>query len=252
MGRSCIAADDRQCWLADWPGMGRSGGADILDVDIDTVVGGFVQAASGCHRRPVRDRLPLDGGPVRVAAGGAGVGSSSSEIVALSPSDPGKHRPRPPRSWTRTAKRSPCAILNPASTSPLRTDRQFVVSDENVTSQWIATSTRFPLAHLEEFTHALVPTPPKLVLQRLGAEGGMPRYAAPTAYDGLWVRIVVPTDDPARTRDNTQPLVDLLRSWGADAESIYLADRGIAGNGHFMFCEQNSDELLELLLGEIG
>jgi hypothetical protein len=44
--------------------------------------------------------------------------------------------------------------------------------------------------------------------------------------------------------------VKLFRSWGADAELVWLEDRGLDGNGHFVHLEANSDEILEVVLEE--
>ena len=42
-----------------------------------------------------------------------------------------------------------------------------------------------------------------------------------------------------------------LREWGAGAELTWLPDLGIEGNGHFMFFEENSDELVEVLVDQL-
>ena len=244
-----LAADGHPCWLADWPGMGRSGGPDIVDVDANAVVDGFASL--------LRDVIGVPTLIVCHSAGGSiawRLAELAREyvagIVALSPSNPGNIGPR-----ADVVERSSEAItLRHPQTGihiTVRTDQHYIVTRETVTSQWIGTSTRFPLEHIDAFRHSLVPMPPKLVLQRLGAHGGMPSVADTSTFEALWVRIVVPANDPARTLENTLPLVDLFRSWGADGDVIDLAGRGIAGNGHFMFCELNSDEVLDLVLNEV-
>ena len=40
--------------------------------------------------------------------------------------------------------------------------------------------------------------------------------------------------------------------WGADAELIWLPERGIEGNAHFLMSEENSDEILEVLVEQLG
>ena len=76
-----------------------------------------------------------------------------------------------------------------------------------------------------------------------------PGYAP--KFADLRVRFVAGTEDPAHTREIDTRTVELLRSWGADAELVFLGDRGVDGNGHFLFHETNSDELLELVRAEI-
>ncbi len=57
------------------------------------------------------------------------------------------------------------------------------------------------------------------------------------------------TEDPAHTRAIDSGTMDLFRSWGTDAKLVWLGDRGIVGNGHFFFLEDNSDEILDLVVG---
>jgi hypothetical protein len=44
----------------------------------------------------------------------------------------------------------------------------------------------------------------------------------------------------------------MLRGWGAEAELVWLPDLGIHGNGHFLFFESNSDELLEIVVDQLA
>jgi len=57
--------------------------------------------------------------------------------------------------------------------------------------------------------------------------------------------------DPAHPRAVEQRTVDCLRSWGADAALIWLPERGLAGNGHYLMGESNSDAVLELFIEQL-
>jgi hypothetical protein len=59
---------------------------------------------------------------------------------------------------------------------------------------------------------------------------------------------VTGTDDVDHPRDLDADIVDWLRHSGAKSEHLYLADRGIIGNGHMMMLEKNSREISNVLL----
>jgi hypothetical protein len=61
---------------------------------------------------------------------------------------------------------------------------------------------------------------------------------------------VTGSEDPAHSRAIDGATVDLFRSWGADAELVWLADRGLSGNGHYLHLEDNSDDVLDAVLTE--
>jgi len=129
-------------------------------------------------------------------------------------------------------------------------DRQamYLYEDAYIYKQAIAGSTRFPEGAVERMRAGLVGLPPKMLLQRLGV---LPGIASTTGFQGKRIRIIAGTEDPAHTREIEGRTVDLLRSWGADASLVWLGDRGIHGNGHFLFFETNSDEVLEVVEEQI-
>jgi pimeloyl-ACP methyl ester carboxylesterase len=120
--------------------------------------------------------------------------------------------------------------------------------DGYIFQQGIATSTRFPMDYVGQLRAGLVGLPPKMLLQRLGVLEGMPGVDSPEGFVGKPVRLLTGGEDPAHTRAIEERTIDLLRGWGADAELVWLPDRGIEGNAHFLMFEQNSDELLEILV----
>jgi hypothetical protein len=70
-------------------------------------------------------------------------------------------------------------------------------------------------------------------------------------FAGLTVRLIAGTEDPAHTQAIEQSTVDLLRSWGSEAELIWLGDRGISGNGHFMMFEDNNAQVLDVIAEQV-
>jgi hypothetical protein len=123
--------------------------------------------------------------------------------------------------------------------------------DAYVYRQGIAGSTRFPMDRVDAMRASFVGLPPRMLLQRLGVLPGMPRIAEPAGFAGKPVRLIAGDQDPAHTREIEDRTIDLLREWGAQAELVWLADRGIVGNGHFLFFEDNSDDLLDVVVEQL-
>jgi len=73
----------------------------------------------------------------------------------------------------------------------------------------------------------------------------------PAGFQGKRIRYVTGSEDPAHTREIDGRTVALFRSWGADAELVWLPDRGIEGNGHFLFFETNSTEILDVVIEQL-
>jgi pimeloyl-ACP methyl ester carboxylesterase len=119
-------------------------------------------------------------------------------------------------------------------------DRLAYYSDAYVFDQGIAGSRRFPREHLGQFRASLLGLPPLTLLQRLGAEDGLPKVERTDAFRGVAVHYFTGTEDPAHTPEIEERTIELLRTWGADAHLHWLD-----GNGHFLFLEKNSDEILE-------
>ncbi len=236
-------------WLTDWPGTGRSGNRNGLEIEYGDVVDGY--------RRLLRDVI---GRPAVVVCHSMG-GAVTWKLV--------EHEPALVAGVVSIAGAYP-ANLAPVSevvsddgnivevtfadTGVLITvDRRVMnlYDDAYVFRQGIAGSTRFPMEHVDAMRASLVGLPPRMLLQRLGVVAGMPRVEEPAGFAGLPVRLVAGDRDPAHTRAIEERTVGLLREWGAEAELVWLADLGITGNGHFLFFEDNSDELLDVVTDQL-
>ena len=244
-----LAARGHECWLIDWPGTGRSGNRNGLDITYADVVDGCrrvlreiiaVPAIVLCHSmggavawQLVQHEPALVAGVVSVA------GAYPANVIARSHvvSDDGQ-----------------VAVIDFADTGVRMTvDRRVMnlYGDGYIYEQGIATSTRFPRDQADAMRAGLVGLPPRMLLQRLGVLDGMPGVDDPQAFAGKRIRLVAGPEDPAHTRPIEERTVALLREWGADAELVWLADRGIVGNGHFLMFERNSDEILEIVTEQL-
>jgi pimeloyl-ACP methyl ester carboxylesterase len=239
-----------EVWVTDWPGTGRSGNRNGLEITYTDVVEGYLTLLREVIGRPVtvmchsmggavtwqliQHAPDLVSGVVAVAAAYPGNVVAASEVV----SDDGA-----------------VAVIDFADTGVRMTvDRRVMnlYGDGYIFQQGIATSTRFPMDAVDRMRAGLVGLPPKMLLQRLGVLEGMPGVDRTEGFAGKPVRLLTGGEDPAHTRTIEERTVALLRGWGAEAELVWLPDRGIAGNGHFLMFEENSDELLDIVVELIG
>jgi pimeloyl-ACP methyl ester carboxylesterase len=236
-------------WVTDWPGCGRSGNRLLVDIEYDDVVEG--------HRRVLRDVI---GRPVVVVChsmGGAVAWQLAEEepdlvagVVGLGASYPGNLS----SPAEIVAEEGPLVtVRSPLSGAVFVVDltRGYLYEDDYIYRQGISTSTRFPMGLVDRMRAGFVPIPPKMVLQRLGVMPGLPTVRDTSGFQGLGVRLVIGTEDPAHTPAAERATAALLRSWGADADVVCLADRGIEGNGHFLFFEDNADEILRVVVEQV-
>lgn len=245
-----LAERGHEVWMADWPGCGRSGNRVLTDIEYSDVVEG--------HRRLLRDVIGRPavvvchsmGGPVawqlverepHLVAGVVGLGvaapgnlSTPAEIVA--------------EDGPLVTVRSPLS----GAVFVVDLNRGYLYEDDYIYRQGISTSRRFPMDLVGRLRAGLLPMPPKMVLQRLGVMPGLPPVQDTSGFQGMPVRLVIGTEDPAHTLAMERATADLLNSWGADADVVWLGDRGIEGNGHFLFFEDNAAEILEVVAEQIA
>ena len=244
-----LADGGRECWVTDWPGTGRSGNRNGLEIEYVDVVDGYrrlLRAVIGrpvvviCHSmggavtwQLVQEDSDLVAGVVAVAAAYPANVVARSHVV----SDDGN-----------------VAVIDFADTGVRMTvDRRVMnlYGDGYVYQQAIATSTRFPEGFVDAMRAGLVGLPPRMLLQRLGVIEGMPVVDRPAGFAAKRVRLLTGGEDPAHSRGIEERTIELLRSFGADAELVWLPDLGINGNGHFLMFERNSDEILDVLSEQI-
>ena len=90
-----------------------------------------------------------------------------------------------------------------------------------------------------------------MLLQRTGVLPGLPTVENTSAFADKPIRLLAGSEDPAHTLQTERSTVELLRGWGADVELVWLADRGIVGNAHFLFFEDNAVEILDVIAEQI-
>jgi pimeloyl-ACP methyl ester carboxylesterase len=238
-----------ECWLTDWPGTGRSGNRNGLEIEYGDVVDGY--------RRLLRDVIAEPAVVVCHSMGGAvtwQLVQHESDLVAGVVSVAGAYPANVvARSEVVSDDGAVAEIVFADTGVQMTVDRRVMnlYGDGYIYEQGIATSTRFPRDRVDEFRAGLVGLPPKMLLQRLGVLEGMPIVDQPAGFEGKPIRLIAGGEDPAHTRAIEDRTVGLLRDWGADVELVWLPARGIEGNAHFIFAEENSDELLEVLIEQL-
>lgn len=238
-----------ECWVTDWPGSGRSGRTEMLEVDYSYVVAGYVRLLWDIIAEPVVVLCHSMGGPVAWKLVEE-AGELVAGVIAVAAAQPGNVSAK---GEVRLDDGTKITVHFPASgvDFTVRRDRPYRYGDSYLLGQGIATSKRFPWEHLDAQRSSSVPLSPRLAIQRLGYDGGLPAVEDPSKFAGMWVRWIAGPEDPAHTLEIESPAIELLTSWGADAQMVWLPDRGIEGNGHFLMAENNSDEILGLIATEV-
>jgi pimeloyl-ACP methyl ester carboxylesterase len=242
-----LAEQGWECWITDWPGGGRSGGRDPLDIEYGDVVAGYRRLLHDVIAEPVVVVCHSMGGAVTWE-----LVQRESDLVAGVVSVAGAYPANvAPRSEVVADDGDVIDVVFADTGVAFRVDRRrmYLYEDAYIFGQAIATSTRFPMDSVPALRAGLVGLPPRMLLQRLGVLEGMPVVDDPAGFAGKPIRLLAGGEDPAHTHDIESRTLEQLRAWGADAELVWLPDLGIEGNAHVLMGEDNSDELLGILAG---
>lgn len=245
-----LAERGYRSWVTDWPGAGRSGYRDLTQMVYDDVIDGYLRLLRDVIREPVVvvphsmggavawrlvERLPhLVTGVIALAAVHPANLDTKAELV----SDDGD-----------------VVVVRFALTGvPFIVDRRkpYVYEASYVERQGVADSERFPREAIPQLFAGHQGMSPKMLLQRVGLVPGMPIIEKTDSFAGKRIRLMAGDRDPAHPRALEQRTVDCLCSWGADATLVWLPDRGLAGNGHYLMGESNSEDVLEIFVEQLG
>ncbi|WP_104177533.1 alpha/beta hydrolase [Cryobacterium sp. Y50] len=244
-----LAADGYECWVTDWPGSGRSGYRDLLTLDYQDVVDGYI--------RLVRDII---GRPVVVmphSMGGAVAWRLIEEIPELIAGVVGIACAYPANIQQKsevTSDDGNVVHLTFVDTGvSFEVDRRtpYTYGDSYINDQAIAGSTQFDPEWLPILKAGVGSMSPRMLLQRVGAIPGMPVIESVKGFEGKRIRLLAGSEDPAHTLELERRTAQLLTSWGADAEVVWLADEGLEGNGHYLPRERNYLEVLDIVTKQL-
>lgn len=237
-----FAAAGYRVLLPDWPGTGRSPAVrqpDHITADyICQGLGAVIDSVTG----PVDLLVHSMSGPY----GWRLLETHSSKIenlVAVAPGLPAEMA-EPPESWEDLGDSIRTVRPEGEYTFPKRgwtTGSRSFIADH-----CIGASTRMPPVDIAAYEASLFPLWGGLSAELLKATL---TSAKSDAKLGGRVLIVIGTHDAGHPRDAGDRLAVWLRQHGAQADYIYLGDRGIHGNGHMLMLEDNSSEIAGVVLG---
>lgn len=240
-----LASRGYECWVADWPSMGRSAYRDFETFEYEDAVEGFVRLLKDIIGRPVVivphsmggaitwrlvEKVPeLVAGVVPIAAAYPANIQEKGTVV----SDDGRTIEAV---FADTGVHFVVDRMKPYVYSKEYMQRQAGGDGPHIVPEAAEAALRFPSA-----------LAPRLLLQRIGVIDGMPVIADTAGFSNKTIRLIAGDHDLAHTREIETRTVELLRSWGADAELVWLADEGLTGHSHWLMRERNNEEVLAVV-----
>jgi len=229
------------CWVTDWPGTGRSGLIDPIDVGYEQVVAGYRSFLRNVIGRPTI--------VISHSMGGATAWQLVEHerelvvgVIAVASSYPANVAPQA-EILSDDGRRVSATFTETGLHVEVDRERYYRYGDGYIELQAYGTSTRLDRSRRREVEARCSGIPPAMILQRIGAVPGLPPVVSTDGFDGMPIKLISGPEDAAHTYEIEKRTIDLLKSWGADATLDWIADRGISGNGHFMFWEDNAAEI---------
>ena len=230
-----------------WPGL-SAGGAWDPDTPLDgaAVAGAIVELIAAL------------GGPVVLvvhsmsAAFGYRVAfhhrDSLIALVALAPAPPGDIQPEP-----AVLEEDADHIVVQGRPLTWRLPRRgwWHPGPEFIEAKLVGASEQFPPGHLDELRSQLVPIPAGLLLERQNVRGAQV-HIGDRELDGLPTLVMVGTHDTDHPIESDRATADWLAERGGDVRFVALTAANVAGNGHMLMQESNSDAVLNLVTEWLG
>lgn len=232
--------------VPDWPGHGRSGA-----LDPDSITGELVcQGLAGMIREL--------GGPVVLVTHSMGgalgwrvaeiAGPQIIAIAGIAPGPPGNIQPRG-EIVSETAEEF--LIRTPQRTARMKRGGVTFNDEEFVVRKLVGSSRRFPRARIGAYAKSLSTTASRLLYERQNTLGSQVRVQNQACFAGKPILVLTGDEDLDHPRDIDGAVAEWLAANGARTEFVWLADRGITGNGHMLMMEDNSDDIADMVIAWI-
>lgn len=237
-----FAAADRDVFVVDWPGHGRSPRCeDIAAMPTQEIAASIlalieevgpavllVHSASGPMAWWIAERAQRSVAAILGIAPGA-----PANILAVLPED-----------REAVAKLSDdislgCPVMTPE-------DRPVTVGETFMRSFW-ANAPRFPQHAFDQYRLSIVPESARLFNERFNIGGRGLRISDPVSLAQTPILIMTGDHDPRHPR-----AMDEATARYVGAQFLWLPDEGIEGNGHMPMIEDNSDAIADRLLSWLG
>ncbi|MBK19447.1 MAG: hypothetical protein CMM52_11495 [Rhodospirillaceae bacterium] len=228
--------------VVDWPGMGRSGRVEYADLTGELVcdtLGAFIET------------LPEPCVLLTHSMSGAygwrlvqNFGRRIRAVIGVAPSPPGNIQNEPE---ILDEGEGFVVIRRGAFDRRVDLNEPTPFNDYLVENKIIGNGDKFPRLFVEAYKTTLTGTPPRLAYERGNISGSQLKITNTAPFTNKPILVVTADHDLDHTREIDGAIVDWLSEIGADAAFCYLPDRGIAGNGHMMMLEENSNEIADLI-----
>jgi pimeloyl-ACP methyl ester carboxylesterase len=230
--------------VPDWPGHGRSGALDPDSITGELVTDGLASVLDALTT-PVVLVTHSMGGALgwRVAEKRA---DRIAAVVGLAPGPPGNIQ-REGKILRETANE--IFVDDGLRTSPVQRSGFALPQTDVIIAKLVGNSRRFPRDHLDGYIRTLAHFSARLHYERLNTAGSQVRISDPSQLAGKPILVLTGSEDLDHPRHIDEGIVRWLRQEAeAEADHIWLADRGISGNSHMLMLEENSDEIADLVL----
>ncbi|MGE5146235.1 MAG: alpha/beta fold hydrolase [Candidatus Eiseniibacteriota bacterium] len=229
--------------LPDWPGSGRSGA-----VPYDALDGAAVCRGIGAVLESLGEPAILLTHSMSGAYGWRLLeshGPAIKAVVGVAPAQPGNIQAEP------AVARETEDFVEPGGQAIFpRLDKRAPTAPSQVfvEKKLVGDSRRFPRAFIADYAASLHAIAPRLVYERINIGGSQLKVERPEQLKDKRVLVLTGTDDFDHPRALDEAIVTWLNGLGAKADYLWLADRGVAGNGHMLMLEDNSDDIARVIL----
>jgi pimeloyl-ACP methyl ester carboxylesterase len=245
-----FAEAGRTCYVADWPGIGRSGYVPPEAIDYAFMAEGYAELVRSIDE-PIVLLVHSMTGPVAWKL----VEQMSDrilQVIAIAAGPPGNIASSvEPRGHVVEEQPGATTFKFGPVTFVIDHNKPYVNTPEYLERQALGGSKRFPREYVGPWIASQQETSPRLLLQRLNWRDSLIRVEEPAGFLGKPITYITGTNDTAHPREHDEAIVDFLKGLGADAEQVWLGDLGIEGNGHMLMLEDNSDDIAQLILGRL-
>jgi pimeloyl-ACP methyl ester carboxylesterase len=213
-------------YIADLPGVGNSGQhPNFCNLDGNTVVHLFVELIKKINKKVILFTHSISGAYGWKIA--EQIPDLVSKIVAVAPRAPGN--------ITKSSDKRFTENLN----EPL------VTTKEQARQVW-ANSKQFPADYFEEYYNSLTILSPNLLNQAVNYNDSQLKID-PEKLKDVQILIITGDSDTRHSREADEHIAKYFKKNKIQCKFMWLADKGITGNGHLMMIEKNNLEIADLI-----
>ncbi len=231
-----------QVLLPDWPGSGQSD-----PVPLDRLNGELVCKTLANLLAARNEPVILLTHSMAGAFGWKLLETHANQIrglIAVAPAPPGNIQPATPIIHRGN---DAIEVETAGATWTIPLNERVPVSTTLVRDKLVGESKRFPRDVLGTYTASLHGIAPLLVLERQNIDGRQLKITNTDGFQDKPILIVTGSDDRDHPRETDKETADWLTQLGARVQHAYLPDLGIAGNGHMLMLENNSDSIAAIM-----